>query len=134
LAEALVNPSIDIRGGVEQPRLLPSNKAMSVQFAPLAARSRARFEEAAANLQKPEGVKYQKDIEQSISKWMQQCAPDDTDRTKFGFMLQVAADGGPQGAWMPHPTAIGNCLLKRIYDAHVKNELRLRRHRIPAIG
>jgi hypothetical protein len=48
------------------------NKAMAAQFAPLEARSRALFDEAATNLEKPEGVKYQKDIEQSLSKWMQQ--------------------------------------------------------------
>ena len=98
------------------------NKAIAAQMAPLEARSRAMIDEAAANLLKPEGVKYQKEVEQSISKWMQQCAQDDPDRTKFEFMLQVAADGGPQDAWMPRPTATGNCLLKRIYDAHVKNE------------
>ena len=55
------------------------------------------IDEAAANLQKPEGVKYQKEVEQSLSKWMQQCAQDDPDRTKFEFMLQVAADGGAPG-------------------------------------
>lgn len=98
------------------------NKATAAQLAPLQARSRAMFDEAAANLQKPGGMQYQKDVEQSISKWMQQCAKDDTDRTKFDLMLQVAADGGPQDAWMPHPTTIGNCLLKHIYEAHVKNQ------------
>jgi hypothetical protein len=65
---------------------------------------------------------------------MQQCAKDDSDRTKFDLMIQVAADGGPQDAWMPHPTTIGNCLLKHIYDAHVKAKLRLRRRRTQATG
>jgi hypothetical protein len=84
-------------------------KRLAAQFAPLEARSCTLFDEAAANLQKPEGEKYQKDIEQSISKCVQPCAQDDTDRTKFEFRLHVA-DGGPRDVWMPHPTAIGNCL------------------------
>ncbi len=98
------------------------NRAIAAQFAQLEARSRTLIDEAAANLQKPGGMQYQKDVEQSISKWMQQCVKDDTDRTKFDFMIQIAADGGPQDAWVPHPTSIGNCLLKHMYDAHVKNE------------
>jgi hypothetical protein len=98
------------------------NKAIAAQFAQLEARSRTLIDEAATNLQKPGGMQYQKDVEQSISKWMRQCVKDDTDRTKFNFMLQVAADGGPQDAWLPNPTSIGNCLLKHMYDAHVKNE------------
>jgi len=98
------------------------NKAIATQMGAIQARSRALVEEAAANLQKPGGPQYQKDVEQSISKWMRQCVQDDTDRTKFELMLQVAADGGPQDAWMPNPTTIGNCILKHLYDAHVKNE------------
>jgi hypothetical protein len=98
------------------------NKAIAAPFAQLEARSRALVDEAAANLQKPGGMHYQKDVEQSISKWMQQCVKDDADRTKFDFMIQIAANGGPQDAWVPHPTSIGNCLLKHMYDAHVKNE------------
>jgi hypothetical protein len=98
------------------------NKAIAAQFAQIQARSRALVDEAAANLQKPGGVQYQKDIEQSIAKWMQQCVKDDADRTKFEFMIQIAGDGGPQDAWVPRPTSIGNCLLKHMYDAHVKNE------------
>jgi hypothetical protein len=98
------------------------NKAIAEQFAQIQAHSRALVDEAAANLQKPGGMQYQKDVEQSISKWMQQCVKDDTDRTKFDFMIQIAADGGPQDAWVPNPTSIGNCLLKHMYDAHVRNE------------
>jgi Domain of unknown function (DUF4034) len=98
------------------------NKAIAAQMGALEARSRALVEDASANLQQPGGLQYQKDVEQSVSKWMQQCVQDDTDRTKFELMLQVAADGGPQDAWMPHPTTIGNCLLKHLYDSHVKNE------------
>lgn len=49
-------------------------------------------------------------------------------------MLQVAADGGPEEAWMPHPTAIGNCLFKRIYDAYAKNEARLTTPPHPGTG
>lgn len=98
------------------------NKAIAAQMGPLQARSRALVEEAEANLQMAGGLQYQKEVEQSISKWMTQCVQDNTDRTKFDLMLQVMADGGPQDAWMPHPTAIGNCLLKHLYDSHVKNE------------
>lgn len=98
------------------------NKAIAAQFAQIQARSRALVDEASANLQKPGGVQYQKDIEQSIAKWMQQCVKEDADRTKFDFMIQIAGDGGPQDAWVPRPTSIGNCLLKHMYDAHVKNE------------
>jgi len=49
------------------------NKAIAAQFAQIQARSRALVDEAAVNLQNPGGVQYQKDIEQSIAKWMQQC-------------------------------------------------------------
>ena len=64
------------------------NKAIAAQLGALEARSRALVEEAAANLQKAGGLQYQKDVEQSISKWMQQCVQDETDRTKFELMLQ----------------------------------------------
>ena len=98
------------------------NKAVAAQMGPLEARSRSLVEEAAANLQKAGGLQYKKDVEQSVAKWMTDCSQDSSDRTKFELMLQVAANGGAQDAWMPHPTAIGNCLLKHIYDSHVKNE------------
>jgi hypothetical protein len=34
----------------------------------------------------------------------------------------VGGDGIAKDAWMPHPTGVGTCVLKNVYDSSVKKE------------
>jgi len=42
-------------------------------------------------------------------------------------MLQIGEDGIPKDGWAQDPTAIGQCVLKSIYDSHVKKEALFRK-------
>jgi len=97
-------------------------KTWASQFAPLEARSRKIKQEAEANALSPTGPQYQTKVEQAIAKILQECAKGADERSRFDVMLQVGADGIAKDAWMPHPTGVGNCILKNIYDSSVKKE------------
>ena len=97
-------------------------KGWATQFAPLEARSRVMMQEATANAVSPAGPPYQKNVEQSLAKMVQQCAASTADHAPFEFMVQISAEGIAKDGWMGHPTVIGNCVLKQIYDSSVKKE------------
>ena len=97
-------------------------KTWASQFAPLEARSRTIKQEAAANALSPTGPQYQTKVEQALAKILQECTKGADDRSQFDVMLQVGADGIAKDAWMPHPTGVGNCVLKNVYDSNVKKE------------
>ena len=97
-------------------------KTWASQFAPLEARSRKIKQEADANALSPTGPQYQTKVEQALAKILQECAKGADDRSQFEVMLQVGADGIAKDAWMPHPTGVGNCVLKTVYDSNVKKE------------
>lgn len=97
-------------------------KTWASQFAPLEARSRKIEAEVEANALSPDGPAYQKNAEQALASTVQACAKAADDKSKFEFMLQVATDGIPKDGWAKHPTAIGQCVLKSIYDSSVKKE------------
>lgn len=92
------------------------------QFAPLEARSRKIRAEAEANALSPDGPAYQKKAEQALASVAQACAKGVDDKSKFEFMLQVGEDGIPKDGWAQDPTAVGQCVLKNIYDSSVKKE------------
>ena len=97
-------------------------KTWATQFAPLEERSRKIKAEAEANALSPDGAGYQKKVEQRLAANIQNCAKEGDDKSRFEFMIQVGADGIPKDGWAQQPTAIGQCVLKNIYDSHVKNE------------
>lgn len=97
-------------------------KGWAAQFAPLEARSRVMMQEATANAVSPAGPPYQKNVEQSLAKIVQECATSTADHTPFEFMVQISAEGIAKDGWMRNPTVIGNCVLKQIYDSSVKKE------------
>ena len=97
-------------------------KTWASQFAPLEARSRKIKQEADANALSPTGPQYQKKVEQALATILQECTKGADDRSQFEVMLQVGGDGIAKDAWMPHPTGVGNCVLKNVYDSSVKKE------------
>lgn len=97
-------------------------KTWASQFAPMETRSRKIKGEADANALSPDGPVYQKKTEETLASIVQSCAKEADDKSPFQFMLQIGADGIPKDGWAENPTAIGQCVLKNIYDSHVKNE------------
>lgn len=98
------------------------NKTWAAQVAPAAAKSNAILREAAANLQSPGGAQYQKSVEQALLPFMRQCASDNHDRVQFELIVKVGKDGGAEDAWFREPTAIAQCMMRVIYDSHVRKE------------
>ena len=97
-------------------------KTWASQFAPLESRSRKIEAEAEANALSPDGPVYQNKAEQALASIVQACAKEADDKSPFQFMLQIAADGIPKDGWAQEPTSVGQCVLKNIYDSHVKKE------------
>jgi hypothetical protein len=44
------------------------------------------------------------------------------DLQKFEIVVQVGKDGGTEDAWPRVPTATAQCLLKQLYESHLKKE------------
>ncbi len=44
------------------------------------------------------------------------------DPGKFEFLVQVGKDGIAQGAWMTHPSAVANCLMKELGASNARKE------------
>lgn len=98
-------------------------KSWASEFAPLEARSRAVMQEASANQQSPEGVRYKAQVEKQFAALVRQCAQGaDADLQKFEFLLMVGKDGTPENGWMPHPTAMMGCIMKQLMTAQIKKE------------
>jgi hypothetical protein len=102
-------------------------KTWASQFAPHEDRSRKIKQEAEANALSPTGPQYQTKVEQALAKILQECAKGADDRSQFELMLQVGGDGIAKDAWMPHPTGVGNCVLKNVYDSSVKKKALFKR-------
>jgi hypothetical protein len=102
-------------------------KTWASQFAPHEDRSRKIKQEAEANALSPTGPQYQTKVEQALAKILQECSKGADDRSQFELMLQVGGDGIAKDAWMPHPTGVGNCLLKNVYDSSVKKKALFKR-------
>jgi hypothetical protein len=99
------------------------NKTWAAQVAPAEARSRAILQEAATNLQSEGGAQYQKTIEQAMLPFMRQCVQSsNNDQTKFELIVKVGKDGSPEDAWFREPTAMAQCMMREIYESHVKKE------------
>ena len=55
--------------------------------------------------------------------FMRQCAQSsNNDRLTFELVVKVGKDGGAEDAWFRQPTAMAQCLMRAIYDSHVKKE------------
>jgi hypothetical protein len=99
------------------------NKTWAAQIAPSELRSRGILQEAAANLQSKEGVQYQKNMQQALLPFLKQCVQSSgDDREKFEIIVQVGKDGSPEDAWPRKPTAIAQCVLRGLFESHVKKE------------
>lgn len=100
-----------------------SNQAMVKSTSAAQARSRAIQQEADANGTSPEGIAYRKDFDYRMTAIEQPClerAKDDP--SEFDFLVSVGKDGGVEDAWGTHPTPVMQCLMKAMYDGHIKNE------------
>lgn len=98
-------------------------KTWAAQFAPQEAKSRAILQEATANVQTAEGAQYQKNVEQLMLSLMRQCAQSSNgDQEKFELVFQVGKDGGLDDGWPRHATAMGLCILRQLYESHIKKE------------
>jgi hypothetical protein len=100
-----------------------SNRSIATQTSSAQAHSRAIQQEAEANGQSPEGIAYRKDFDYRMSAIEQPClekAKDDP--SDFDFLVNVGKDGGVDDAWGTRPTAVMQCLMKAMYDGHIKNE------------
>jgi hypothetical protein len=98
-------------------------KTWATQIGPAEARSRAILDEAAANLQSAGGAQYQKNIEQAFLPMMRQCSQGaGGDQQTFELAVKVGQDGGPEDVWPRRPTAMAQCLMKQLYEAHIKKE------------
>lgn len=99
------------------------NKTWAAQFAPSELRSRGILQEAAANAQSSGGAQYEKSIEQALLPFMKQCMQSATsDREKFEIVVQVGKDGSPEDAWPRKLTATAQCVLRELFESHVKKE------------
>jgi hypothetical protein len=98
-------------------------KAVSTQMSDAEARSRAILKEAAANLQSAGGDQYQKSVEHALQPFMRECAQSSNhDMAQFELVIKVAQDGGTEDGWFRQPTAMAQCMMKAIYDTHVRKE------------
>jgi hypothetical protein len=93
-------------------------------MAPVEARQRLLIQEAANNVQTPEGAQYQKEIERRFVPFMQQCAKSTgSDRDKFEFVIQITNGGTLGNALTSHlPAGITNCLMTEIAMSGVNNK------------
>ena len=99
------------------------NKTWAAQVAPAELRSRGLLKEAAANLQGVGGAAYQKSVEQALLPFVKQCVQSSgDDQEKFNIIVQVGKDGSPEDAWPRKPTAIAQCVLRELFESHVKKE------------
>jgi hypothetical protein len=99
------------------------NKKWAAQMGPAEMRSRAILQQAEANLQSPEGVQYQKSVEQALIPRVRQCSQSESsDQAEFVIMVQVGKDGVPDDAWPRRVTSTAQCVLRQLYDSHVKKE------------
>lgn len=100
-----------------------SNQAMAKSTSAAQARSRAIQQEADANGRSPEGIAYRKDFDYRMSAIEQPCLEKRReDPSEFDFLVSVGQDGGVEDAWGTHPTPVMQCLMKAMYDGHIKNE------------
>jgi len=100
-----------------------SNQAMAKSTSEAQARSRAIQQEAAANGQSPEGIAYRKDFDYRMSAIEQPCLEKaKADPSEFDLLVSVGKDGGVEDAWGTQPTPVMQCLMKAMYDGHIKNE------------
>lgn len=116
-----IGDNVDLEDWVTQD-FFNQMKTWASAFAPAEAHSREIMKESDANLQSAEGPQYQKRITQALATALHDCAKGADDRSPFEVMLQVSAEGVAQDAWMPHPTGVGNCILKTLYDSSVKKQ------------
>lgn len=100
-----------------------ANRNDATKLGPMQAHSRAVVQEAVANLQTPEGARYQKQVLQKFVLLVQECAAaEDADRQKFEYLLLIGKDGTPENGWSPQPTNMMGCLGKQLMTAQIKKE------------
>jgi len=99
------------------------SKTMATAMGAAEARSRAILQEAAANLQSEGGPQYEKNIEQAMLPFLRQCVQtSNNDQAKFELVVKVGKEGGAEDAWFRQPTAMAQCMMRQIYESHIKKE------------
>lgn len=99
------------------------NRDTAAQAAPRLAQSRGMMEEAVANSRSVEGAEYQKKVEEAILPLLRQCvSTSDNDLERLEFAVQVGKDGTCDNMATLHMTVSGQCVLKNLYEGHIKNE------------
>jgi hypothetical protein len=82
-------------------------------------------QEAAANLQSPQGPEYQKQVEQAFGAFMRQCEKESgKDEEKVELMLKMGPDGAVRDLYLPTPTTtpVTKCLIDHLFETQGKNE------------
>jgi Domain of unknown function (DUF4034) len=106
-----------------------SNRDGAARMAPLQAHSRATQKEAESNMQAPEWESYRKGFEEKLAAIEQSClnrpksdtGAQDTGAA-FDLYVNIGKGGGTDDAWSPSPTPMMQCVMRALYDSHVRNE------------
>lgn len=97
-------------------------KTWASEWAPVEARTRKIEAEAEANALTPEGSAYQKKAEEALASIVQGCSKEADDKSRFSFMIQIAADGIPKDGVPEDITTVSRCVAKSLYDSSMKKE------------
>lgn len=93
------------------------------------ARSRVIQNEAESNVHAPEWEGYRKGFEEKLAAIEQACltkpksaTETEDDAIAFDFYVNIGKEGGVDDAWGTHPTPTMQCVMKALYDSHIRNE------------
>jgi len=98
-----------------------SAKQWAKQMGPMAARRHAAEEHAEANLQTPEGRRYQAAFEEKIHAWKQACTQEsaDSDHGKHELLAKVGKEGTVEDMTGIGSTRLGFCLARKLAESEV---------------
>lgn len=106
-----------------------SNRETAARVATAQSRSRAIQQEAESNVHAPEWEGYRKGFEEKFAALEQSClvspkneAEAQDDATAFDFYVNIGKEGSADDAWGTHPTPAMQCLMRALYDSHIRSE------------
>jgi len=91
---------------------------------PVAARRHAAEERAEANLQTPEGRRYQAAFDEKIQTWIQACTQEsaDSDHGKHELLAKVGKEGTVEDMTGIGSTRLGFCLARKLAESEVSKQ------------
>jgi hypothetical protein len=106
-----------------------SNQTIAARTADAQARSRAIQKEAESNVSAPEWESYRKGFDEKFAAMERSCLDQSKnefqaqdDATSFDFYINIGKEGGADDGWGTHPTPMMQCLMKSLYDSHMRKE------------